>query len=93
MRPPGTSATWHGCWQMEKNDQTNDPQLRELLSIEVADIVATANEQGFPTKDVLLGLSSAVEEALEALAEDPDPADDPPTPPADPHPAADFGST
>lgn len=63
---------------MENPDQAADPQLRELLDLEVADIVATANEQGFATKDILSGLAEAVAQAERVLQEDPDPAEDQP---------------
>jgi hypothetical protein len=52
---------------MENTDPPTDPQLRELLKMEVADIVATANEQGFATKDILSGQAEAVAQAERAL--------------------------
>jgi hypothetical protein len=90
LPPHGTSSARRGFRDMENNDQPVDPQLRELLDIEVADIVATANEQGFATKDILAGLAAAVANALRGLQEDPDPADDSVDPPAGPHAAADL---
>ena len=66
---------------MQNQESSPGPELRELLDIEVADIVAMANEQGFATKDILRGLADAVAESMRALAEDPDPAEDPDTPP------------
>jgi hypothetical protein len=62
-------------------------ELRQLLDLEVVDIVATANEQGFATRDVLLGLGAAVDDAIKALEEDRDPVDDPTVLPAGPHSA------
>ena len=73
---------------MDKDDIT--PELRELLTMEVADIIATANEQGFATKDVLKGLAQAVTVSSRALAEDPDPADDPSELAAGPHSAPEL---
>lgn len=53
--------------------------------MEIADIIATANEQGFATKDVLFGMAAAIAASHEALGEDPDPAEDPSELPAGPH--------
>jgi hypothetical protein len=66
---------------MQNQESSPGPELRELLDIEVAEIVATANEQGFATKDILSGLAAAVADSMRALTEDPDPADDPDTSP------------
>ena len=70
---------------MSTSGQNADPQLRELLDIEIADIVATANAQGYATHDILEGLSAAVSGAILALDVDPDPAEDPGSLPAGPH--------
>lgn len=70
---------------MSDTDQTIAPELRELLDMEIADIIATANEQGFATKDVLFGLATAIAASHEALGEDPDPAEDSSELPAGPH--------
>jgi hypothetical protein len=67
-----------------------DPQLRELLDMEISDIVATANTQGFSTRDILEGLSAAVSGAILALDVDPDPAEDPSALPAGPHPSPEL---
>ena len=66
---------------MQNQESSPGPELRDLIDIEVAEIVATANEQGFATKDVLSGLAAAVADSMRALAEDPDLADDSDTSP------------
>lgn len=58
--------------------------------MEIADIIATANEQGFSTKDVLSGLAAAISTSREALSEDPDPAENPSELPAGPHSKPDL---
>jgi hypothetical protein len=61
-----------------RNDQkTVTADLRALLDIEVADIIATANQHGFATRDILVGMEAAVAHAMKALEEDPEPAGDP----------------
>lgn len=70
---------------MSTSGKIANSQLRELLDIEIADIVATANGQGFFTRDVLEELSAAVSSAILALDVDPDPAEDPASLPAGPH--------
>ena len=72
---------------MSETDQTISPELRELLDMEIADIIATANEQGFATKDVLSGLAATIAASQAALREDPDSAEDPAELPAGPHSA------
>jgi hypothetical protein len=47
--------------------------------MEVADIVAAANEQGFSAEETLAALGLAVSASAAALEQDPDPADDPAT--------------
>lgn len=66
---------------MQNDQQIVTAELRSLLNIEVADIVATANQHGFATRDILVGLEAAVADSMKALEEDPDPADDSPAPP------------
>jgi hypothetical protein len=66
---------------MKNEESSLGAELRELLDIEVADIVATANAQGFATKYILRGLADAVAESMRALVEDPDPDHDPDTSP------------
>ena len=73
----GTCAPKLRSATMSNTSQTIAPELRELLDMEVADIIATANEQGFSTRDVLFGLAAAIVASQAALGEDPDPADDP----------------
>lgn len=51
--------------------------LMELAEMELADIIASANESGFSAREVLDALSAAIDSHRKALAEDPDPADDP----------------
>lgn len=58
-------------------DDARSGELAELVQMEVADIVATANEAGFSTKATLDALALAVAAAAAALVQDPDPADDP----------------
>lgn len=64
---------------MADQDEARARQLEELVQIEVADIVATANEQGFSAKETLAALGLAVSASHAALEKDPDPADDPAT--------------
>lgn len=71
-------------------DAGRSAELLELINLEVADIIATANDQGFSAKDVLSALSTAVAASISALAEDPDPADDPAAAPAGPHARAEL---
>jgi hypothetical protein len=52
--------------------------LRELAKIELSNIIATANDEGFTAIEVLDAFAAAVEESRLAYAEDPDAADDPP---------------
>jgi hypothetical protein len=54
-------------------------ELAELVRMEVQDIVATANEEGFSAAETLDALMIAVTASKTALAQDPDPADDPVT--------------
>lgn len=65
-----------------ENSESNDKRattLLELAEMELADILATANEGGFSSREVLDALAAAIESHRKALAEDPDPADDPAT--------------
>lgn len=61
---------------MADQDEARARQLQELVEMEVADIVATATEQGFSAKETLTALGLAVGARATAL-EDADPADDP----------------
>ncbi|MBX9457114.1 MAG: hypothetical protein KL863_14405 [Rhizobium sp.] len=62
------------------NSQTDSAdRLQALVKMEVSDIVATANEEGFSAKDALAALSLAVSASAAALEQDPDPAEDPAT--------------
>lgn len=54
-------------------------RLQELIRMEVADIVATAHEQGFSATEALAALNLAVSASLAALEQGPDPAEDPAT--------------
>jgi hypothetical protein len=58
-----------GCRSMRNQESSLCPEHGELLGNEVADIVATANGQGFAAKDILSELADAVAEAMRALAE------------------------
>jgi len=70
-----------------QNDSPEIPaELRELLKIEIADIIATANEQGFAARDVLTGLLAAVSDSIQTLAPESDAA----KLPAGPHSAPDL---
>jgi hypothetical protein len=73
----GTCDPGQSYRAMSDTDSTIAPELRELLTMEVADIIATANEQGFATKDVLIGLRAVVSVSMVALGDDPYPAEDP----------------
>lgn len=60
-----------------KPDDARARELAELVRMEVADIVATANEQGFSAKETLDALALAVSATVAGLVQDPDPSDDP----------------
>ena len=68
---------------MQNDNYEISAELRELLEMEIADIIATANEQGFATQDVLAGLQAAVAASMQALAQESNPAELP----AGPHSA------
>jgi hypothetical protein len=72
----GTSVIAIGCQLMRNDQKTVIPDLRVLLSIEVADIVTTANQHGFATRDILVRTGAAVAGSMKALEEVPEPADD-----------------
>lgn len=55
-------------------DRSSD--LHDLVKMEVADIVATASEQGFSAKETLAALSLAVRAGAALAVQDPDIADD-----------------
>ena len=64
---------------MAEEDEARAKQLQELVQMEVADIIAAANEQGFSAKETLTALGLAVSASAAALEQDPDPTDDPAT--------------
>ena len=74
---------------MQSHSDSIDPTLRELLAMEVADIVATASEQGFSTEEILAGLAQAVANSQMALEQETDPAEDQELP-AGPHSAPEL---
>lgn len=51
-------------------------ELRELAAMEVADIIATANEQGFSASEAIAALRDALNQEEQALVVDPDPAEE-----------------
>jgi hypothetical protein len=72
----GASMIAGGFLLMQNDQQIVTAELRPLLDIEVADIVATANQHGCATRNILVGVEAAV-----STREDPDPADDSPAAP------------
>jgi hypothetical protein len=52
-------------------------EVLDLIEEDVLDIIATANQAGFATKEVLSALEQIVVLQRNALEEDPDPAEDP----------------
>jgi hypothetical protein len=58
-------------------NQNRSGDLRDLAELELADIIATANNSGFSTEEVLDAMSTAVEAMRKSLAKDPDQEDDP----------------
>lgn len=71
--------------ELDKAAADRAADLRDLMDLEIADIVATANEQGFSAQEALGALGEALSVALGSLGEDPEPTDDPETLPAGPH--------
>jgi hypothetical protein len=61
----------------QKTDVVRQDELRELVDFEVADIVATGNEQGYSAREVLAALTASVAASSDAHQQDTAPADDP----------------
>jgi len=61
----------------QKTDIVRQEELRELVDFEVADIVATGNEQGYSAQEVLAALTASVAASSDAHEQDPDATDDP----------------
>jgi len=60
-----------------KNPEEREQEIRHVLNLEVADMLAAANEAGYATGETLTVLEKLILERKIALAEDPDPAEDP----------------
>lgn len=48
-------------------DPERDRKLQDFVTVEIADMVATASGQGFSRRETLLSLATGVSQAIEAL--------------------------
>ena len=76
---------------MSEEPQTTErrmfEELQELVAIEMKDIIATAGEEGFSTRDVVSALEWALRAEIEALAQEPEATGDTPGDEESPSPA------
>ena len=52
-------------------------EIRQVVELEFSDMLAAAHEAGYGTVETLSVMETVLEEQKMALAQDPDPADDP----------------